>query len=177
MWWLACNSTSQKVKTGDFWSKLASQTSCIIGFWVYLTLPQRRFPDVNFQPPTRVHFPQQMNEHTSITYRRKNIKVLCPFQCCPGSPSFRACFLFVCLFFPRDLFILCMWVHCHCLQTHQKRTSDSITDGCELSCGCWELNSGPLEEQSVLLTAEPSLQPLPSFFIPTLYIHTYTSCV
>jgi hypothetical protein len=36
---------------------------------------------------------------------------------------------------------------------------DSITDGCEPSCGCWELNSGPLEEQSVLLTAEPSLQP------------------
>jgi hypothetical protein len=25
---------------------------------------------------------------------------------------------------------------------------------------CWELNSGPLEEQSVLLTSEPSLQPL-----------------
>ena len=32
------------------------------------------------------------------------------------------------------------------------------TDGCEPSCGCWELNSGPLEEQSVLLTAESSLQ-------------------
>jgi hypothetical protein len=28
---------------------------------------------------------------------------------------------------------------------------DPITDGCELPCGCWELNSGPLEEQSVLL--------------------------
>jgi hypothetical protein len=26
-------------------------------------------------------------------------------------------------------------------------------------CGGWELDSGPLEEQSVLLTAEPSLQP------------------
>jgi hypothetical protein len=26
-------------------------------------------------------------------------------------------------------------------------------------CGCWELNSGPLEEQSMLLPAEPSLQP------------------
>ena len=25
--------------------------------------------------------------------------------------------------------------------------------------GCWELNSGPSEEQSVLLTTEPSLQP------------------
>ena len=45
------------------------------------------------------------------------------------------------------------------LQTHQKRTSDPITDGCEPPCGCWELNSGPLEEQSVLLTTEPSLQP------------------
>jgi hypothetical protein len=27
------------------------------------------------------------------------------------------------------------------------------------ACGCWELNSGHLEEQSVLLTAEPSRQP------------------
>ena len=34
----------------------------------------------------------------------------------------------------------------------------SITDGCEPACSCWELNSGPLEEQLVLLTAEPSLQ-------------------
>jgi hypothetical protein len=34
-----------------------------------------------------------------------------------------------------------------------------ITDGCEPPCGCWELNSESLEEQSVLLTAEPSLQP------------------
>ena len=53
-----------------------------------------------------------------------------------------------------------MCVHCSCLQTHQKRASDLITDGCEPPCGYWELNSGPLEEQSVLLTAEPSLQPL-----------------
>jgi hypothetical protein len=38
--------------------------------------------------------------------------------------------------------------------------SDLITDGYEPPCGCWELNSGPSEEQSVLfLTAEPSLQP------------------
>ena len=36
--------------------------------------------------------------------------------------------------------------------------SDPITDGCEPPCGCWELNSGSLEEQSVLLTPEPSLQ-------------------
>jgi hypothetical protein len=53
-----------------------------------------------------------------------------------------------------------MWrVHCSYLQTHQKRASDSITDGCEPPRGGWELNSGPQEEQSVLLTAEPCLQP------------------
>jgi len=58
-------------------------------------------------------------------------------------------------------FIYCMYVSTlsHCLQTDQKKASDPITDGCEPPCGCWELNSGPLEEQSVLLTTEPSLQP------------------
>jgi hypothetical protein len=37
--------------------------------------------------------------------------------------------------------------------------SDLIMDGCEAQCGCWDLNSGPSEEQSVLLTTEPSHQP------------------
>ena len=37
-------------------------------------------------------------------------------------------------------------------------TPDPITDGCEPPCGFWELNLGPLEEQSVLLTTEPSHQ-------------------
>jgi hypothetical protein len=32
------------------------------------------------------------------------------------------------------------------------------------SYGCWELNLGPLEEQPVLLTAEPSLQPREWYF-------------
>jgi hypothetical protein len=31
--------------------------------------------------------------------------------------------------------------------------------GCEPPYGCWDLNSGPVEEQSVLLLAEPSHQP------------------
>jgi hypothetical protein len=65
---------------------------------------------------------------------------------------------YVYIFF-RDLFISYMWVHCCSLQTYQQRALDPITDGCEPPCGCWELNLGPLEEQSVLLTAEPSLQP------------------
>ena len=41
----------------------------------------------------------------------------------------------------------------------QKRASDLIIKGSEPPCGCWELISGPLEGQSVFLTAEPSLQP------------------
>jgi cbb3-type cytochrome oxidase subunit 3 len=59
--------------------------------------------------------------------------------------------IFICLFY--------VCVLCHSLQTHQKRASDHIADGCAPPCGCWELNSGPLEEQPVLLTTEPSLQP------------------
>ncbi|EGV91681.1 hypothetical protein I79_016791 [Cricetulus griseus] len=47
-----------------------------------------------------------------------------------------------------------------CISAHQKRAPDLITDSCEPPFDCWELNSGPLEEQSVLLTSEPSLQPL-----------------
>lgn len=32
-------------------------------------------------------------------------------------------------------------------------------------CGCWERNSGPLEEQYVLLTAEPAFQPWRFLFL------------
>ena len=59
-------------------------------------------------------------------------------------------------------FILCIWVCC--LQAHQKRASEPITDPHgESSCGCCELNSGPLEVQLVLLTFKPSF--LPPFFL------------
>jgi len=44
-----------------------------------------------------------------------------------------------------------------CTPAGQKRASDPTTDGCEPPCGCWELNSGPLEEQPVSLVAKPSL--------------------
>jgi hypothetical protein len=60
---------------------------------------------------------------------------------------------------PPFLFIY-LSTHCSCLQTHQRKSLDPITNGCEPLCGCWELNSGPLEEQTVLFIAESSLQPL-----------------
>jgi hypothetical protein len=52
----------------------------------------------------------------------------------------------------------------------QKKAPDPITDDCEPPCGCWELNSGPLEEQSDLLTTEPSLQPLLFLFLSYLIL-------
>jgi E3 ubiquitin-protein ligase NEDD4 len=39
-----------------------------------------------------------------------------------------------------------------------KSPGTGVTDSCELPCGFWELNLGPLEKQQVLLTAEPTLQ-------------------
>ena len=59
------------------------------------------------------------------------------------------------------LFIICKYTVV--VFRHQKRTFDLITDGCEPLCGCWDLNSGPSVEQSVLLTTEPSPQALKPF--------------
>jgi hypothetical protein len=60
---------------------------------------------------------------------------------------------------------------------NQKRASDLIMDGCEPPCGCWDLNSGPLEEQSVLLTTEPSLQPLYFLKMYLFYVYEHTVAV
>jgi hypothetical protein len=50
---------------------------------------------------------------------------------------------------------------------HQQRASDLMV-GFEPACGCWDLNSEPSEEQSGLLTAEPSLQPCCLLFVLVL---------
>jgi hypothetical protein len=47
-----------------------------------------------------------------------------------------------------------------CIPIYQKKASNLFIYGCESPYECWELNSGSLKEQSVLLTAEPSFQPL-----------------
>ena len=61
--------------------------------------------------------------------------------------------LFACL----SMYHVCAW----CLWWPEEGIGSpgtGVTDSCELPCGCWELNPGPLEEQSVLLTTGPSLQ-------------------
>jgi hypothetical protein len=44
-----------------------------------------------------------------------------------------------------------------------------VTYSCKPLCECWELNPDPLEEQSVLLTAEPP--PVSRTVSLKLYIH------
>ena len=63
------------------------------------------------------------------------------------------------VFFFFKIYLTRMSALAACTPAYQKRTSDLTTDGYEPPCGYWELNSGPLEEQTVFLTAEPSLQP------------------
>ena len=48
---------------------------------------------------------------------------------------------------------------------------DLIKDGDEPPCGCWELNSGPLEEA----VSEPALQPRPSWSSEALLLADCTS--
>jgi hypothetical protein len=53
-----------------------------------------------------------------------------------------------------------MYMSTPLLSSELKTAMDLNTDLCEPPCGYWELNSGPVDERSVLLTAEPSLQPI-----------------
>ena len=45
------------------------------------------------------------------------------------------------------------------------------TGVCKPPRSCWELNPGPLKEQPVLLTTEPSLQPLIIFLCDLQYVY------
>ena len=62
------------------------------------------------------------------------------------------------------------------MPTHQKRAQDLIIDSCKPTCGCWELNSGSLEEQPALLTSEPSLQPIFYFFVDSVLLLSTHGC-
>jgi hypothetical protein len=69
---------------------------------------------------------------------------------------------FIFYFIFADLFIYFMHMGTPLLSLETPEEGIRL-DGCEPPYGCWELNSGPLEEQSVLLTTEPSLQPRAGF--------------
>ena len=59
-----------------------------------------------------------------------------------------------------------MYVYSVCVRCLWRTEKDigapgtGIIDDCELLCGFWELNPGPLYEHPVFLASEPSLQTL-----------------
>ena len=63
------------------------------------------------------------------------------------------------VFLFKIFFILCALVFClHvCLCEGVRSPGTGAIDSCESPSGCWELNPSSLEEQSVILTTEPSL--------------------
>ena len=65
-----------------------------------------------------------------------------------------------------------------CLCDSVRASETGVSDGCELPCGCLELNSAPLDKQTVLLTTEPSFLPLNATYANTLtslYEHCFLS--
>lgn len=54
---------------------------------------------------------------------------------------------FVKVFLMMYLFYVCTCTLSECTPACQERASGLIIDGYEPLCGCWELHSGPLEEQ------------------------------
>jgi hypothetical protein len=74
-------------------------------------------------------------------------------------PSLQPKLLFLFLFF-KNVFI---FVYVNTLLLSSVTPEEGIRSHYrwrEILCGYWELNSGPLKEQPVLLPAEPSLQPI-----------------
>jgi hypothetical protein len=71
------------------------------------------------------------------------------------------------------------WVFClHvCLCEGVRSPGTGVTDSCKLPCGCWKLNPSALEEQPMLLTAEPSVKPLFVLFICLVFHETEFLCV
>lgn len=67
----------------------------------------------------------------------------------------------------KDIFINLMYMSIlpACTDGGIRSYGATFIDGCELPCGHWELNSGQLEDQLVLLITEPSLRPWDSFLL------------
>jgi hypothetical protein len=89
------------------------------------------------------------------------------------------CPLLLCFpLFKRFTYLFYLYEYTVAIRHTRRGQSDTITDGCKLPCDCWELNSGPLEEQPVLLPTESSLQsPWWLFFFVCLFFETGFLCI
>ena len=62
------------------------------------------------------------------------------------------------------VYFVCVWYVQRSEETVQL-PGVAVTGSCEPLCGCWEFNTGPLEEQHILLDTEPFLQSLSVSYI------------
>lgn len=155
--WISRKQTNKQTRTGCW--QLQGQGVLVGGAWVELWEGVGGGYDQNISS-------------THMTFSKKKQKYIkkCHWTCqfCPLSYKlkWRFCLSYLHLeksrvlhlyfFFQRFIYLIYM-----------KRASDPSLDGCELPCSCWELNSGPPEEQIVPLTTEPPPQS------PECYLYTY----
>lgn len=67
--------------------------------------------------------------------------------------------LFACIIWVSGAVLLCLRFFFYVCTTRGSLGGIGIMGGCELPRRCWKANLGPMLEQQVLLTTEPSLQP------------------
>ena len=74
-------------------------------------------------------------------------------------------YLFLCIWVFACMYV---WIKCvpgYCGGQEVKYLKTGVPDSCKLSCWRWKPNLGPLQEQPVLWTAEPSLEPWECVFL------------
>lgn len=129
--------------------------------WVHVTQGitgcHQAVPKVNSQ--NKQSFQPQPSGSFSLFLIYINLKKrFIVFMCIHVFPALWMCIIWMCLV-PTEIRRGC--------QVPETR----VTEGCELPCRCWELNSDTLEEQLVLLSPEPSLQ---SILISFLFLEQWT---
>jgi hypothetical protein len=68
-------------------------------------------------------------------------------------------FIYLCIYLFMYLFIYLFHVYVFAyMNVGQEEDCRSLEPTCEPSCGCWKLNPGPLQEEQMLLAADPSPQ-------------------
>ena len=74
---------------------------------------------------------------------------------------------------PACMAVCCLWRQ----EDGIRSLGTGVPDGCEHLPRCWELKSGPLEEQPVPLTAEPALQPRECQFLKLMHKNYPVACM
>jgi hypothetical protein len=103
----------------------------------------------------------------------RKISYLCLLSLCKSGAITDAC----CGFWLVFIFRIIYFMYTSTLLLSSDTSEEGIRSHykcCEPPCSCWELNSGPLEEQSMLLTAGPFLLLL--FWFGLVFLFCFVFC-